>query len=377
MRENYKIIYYDDGRKIIFFHSAGSGLCIDSPTGVQVLLDDAYRDYDVCKLCGELYLVCQNMQGDLIFLKYFDSKWHKYTLLMSKTRGAYEKNFFLLPTGSCVQLFYTINSGGKKLLVQQLLGEGAEPVIVAAVQNCAQPFYAVLDSELNTYIYYQSENNEFGCKMYKWSSKALGEFRALSKGACEHIYAAIDPFGRHHVCFVREKFIVYLMRANEGTYDDEALLPHVSDMHNAPPYITFKSGKTYIVWQQQKNVMYAVRSENTGNFSAPVRIMSTAAEPIMFGIRRNNERSMEAGYFSGKDLRFFNVGTGTKNMIKSPSLPIPDRRFIQHVSGSGKEENSSEIVRLKSAVGALGREVSVLKNKLEMALSFIENSKNG
>lgn len=373
MRRNNKIIYYEDGKKVHFFHSADNGLCINASDGVQVLLKDAYHDFDVCRLGNEIYLICQNMQGDLIFLKYFDSKWHKYTLLLSKVKQAYEKNFYLLATGSCMQLFYTIKSAGKCLLVQQILGKGAEPVVIGAVHEGTQPFYAVADSELNTYIYYQNENGSFGYKMYKWSSKALGDFCPLKDVVCTSVYAVIDSYGRHHICAVHSKSIVYFMRGIDGAVSAQASIacsPHQGDV---APYIGFYENKIFVIWQQQRSVMYAISSDNAESFSSPVRIMSTASEPVMFSVQRKHERCREFGYFVGDDIRFFSVGASGKATPTSQRIQEPDRHIIRRSSFAESESIPNEITRLKSAVSALGQEVSALKNRLELALSLIEN----
>lgn len=153
----------------------------------------------------------QSMDGDLLYLKYIDEKWHKYTLLISKTKGAYDKHFFLLPTGNCIQLFYTLRSCGKLLLVQQLLADGTvpQPAVIAPIHDCERPFFAVADKSLDTCIYYQNEQAVFGCKTYKWSSKSLGEFTPVFSTGGEAPYAALDSFGRQHtaVCPEKKSFI--------------------------------------------------------------------------------------------------------------------------------------------------------------------------
>ena len=111
--DNNHLIYDEKGNTVHFFHTNTDGLCMKAGAGVQTLLKEAYADFDLCRCGGALHIVCQSMDGDLLYLKYIDEKWHKYTLLVSKTKGAYDKHFFLLPTGNCIQLFYTLRSGGK------------------------------------------------------------------------------------------------------------------------------------------------------------------------------------------------------------------------------------------------------------------------
>ena len=86
-----KIICGSDGQNLHFFYSKNEGICILDENGEKALLKNACSDFDVCRLGTIIYLICQNHDGDIILLKYFDNAWHKYTLLVSKTKESYSR----------------------------------------------------------------------------------------------------------------------------------------------------------------------------------------------------------------------------------------------------------------------------------------------
>lgn len=370
--ENIHLVSYEDGEQVRFFHTDTDGLCMKGRAGVQVLLKEAYQDFDLCKHGGMLHIVCQNQDGDLLYLKFEEGKWHKYTLLVSKAKGAYDKHFFLLPTGSCIQLFYTLRSAGKTLLVQQILGEGAQPTVVAVIRDCACPFYAVANASLDTSIYYQNEQGIFGCKQYKWSAKALGEFIPVFTMPCETPYIALDAYGRQHVCCVYENKILYKQRGLDGTFGKEAEIPCPAHSGAPLPYIRFEEEKIYIIWKQERGVLYVTSTNDAESFCAPVRLLSTGASPVLFTLHSVNGRIPALGYFLGGEIKFYNLAAPPKQPPRTASQPQQKR-----AAPSSNAVASDDIERIKKAVSALSQELSELKNKVELALSFLENNRTG
>lgn len=369
---NNHILYDRNGGMIHFFHTDADGLCIKADAGVQTLLKDAYPDFDLCQCGGALHIVCQNRDGDLIYLKNADGKWYKYTLLVSKTKGAYDKHFFLLPTGSCIQLFYTLRSGGKLLLAQQILGEGTQPQpsIVAPVKDGVQPFFAVADKEFDTFIYYQNEQGVLGCRTYKWSSKSLGGFEPVFPASAETPCVSFDSFGRQHICSVSGKEILYRQRALDGAFTQEAHIPLSSAAAGLSPFLRFEEDKIYIIWKQERNVMYTTSVNDGESFCAPVRVLSSGSHPVRFTLHTDSGRAFALGYFLGGEIKFYPVA--------APQLASPVRRPVPQRKQTGGRApaqggTADELERLKRAVSALGQELSELKNRFELALSVLDS----
>lgn len=359
-RTNNKLIYTGDGERTHFFYSDKEGICMADKEGTKVLFGEGYKDFDVCMLSGIIYLVCQNADGDIILLKNFNNEWHKYTLFVSKTKLCYEKNFCLLMCGECIQLFYTIRSLGRVLLIEQLLGEQtSEPIVVDALGECGgkTAFCAVNDEQKNTYVYYQSERGVFGYKMYKWSLKAFGEFMPVIDEACIGSYALIDDYGRHHLCILHERSISYIRRNLDGEYSIRKSIDKVYDVTNAP-YISIEEEKIYIVWLCGYMVTYSVSTDDGETFCAPVKMMSTGEEPMQFFVQKESFRFAAFAGFVQNELRFIKVGGGEVAYSKP--------RGTVRENYKKPSQQDSEINRLKQAVAELSRQVSDIKNKLNI-----------
>ena len=245
---NNKLIYLNNESVLHFYYCDEEGICMRSQNSAHSLLKDTHTDFDAVYTNSVIYLVCQNKNADIILLKYFDNVWHKYTLLVSKTQNAYDKNFYLLESAGCVQLFYTIKSSGRLLLIQQILSEqNSEPIVVAAIQESTKAFFVINGSELNTYVYYQNEQGVLGYRMYKWSQKSFGEFIKIEDCACECVYALSDMYGRHHICCKNQNSITYINRSLDGEYTKTSIPTPYFDIDTAP-YILFDEEKIYIIW---------------------------------------------------------------------------------------------------------------------------------
>lgn len=369
-RTNSKLIYTKSGAKLHFYYSDKDGLCLSEGGVNKVLIKEAHNDFDVCLLDSVIYLICQNTDGDIILLKYFDEKWHKYTLLVSKTKGVYDKNFYFLITGHCLQLFYTIKSVERLLLVEQIIcDEISSPIVIAPIAQSKRGFFAVCDNALNTYIYYQSEQGGFGYKVYKWSSKSLGDFVCISEESARCIHALIDEYGRHHICCMCKNGIIYLQRDLDGKYLKESHVPYSYSTQDSNAYIRLVDEKIYIIWSSNYNVIYSVSIDDAKSFSSPTRIISSGDAPTLFTLQNDHHRTFALGTFSYDDIRFINVGSHTNNALQKPSAYENKKMIKKDVQ---KNDDTSEINRIKSAISALSSEVCELKNKLELVISLID-----
>src|SRR5665647_839446 len=120
-----------------FTHMQNNGLCFTKMNNAhkqeyEVLLKEARSDFDVIiDDNNHIHLVCQDDTGSIIYLNYFEDKWHKYTILMSKTPTNYQKNFQLVRINAWINMFYTIEYRGKKMLTHQILeNSSVEPTVL-------------------------------------------------------------------------------------------------------------------------------------------------------------------------------------------------------------------------------------------------------
>lgn len=365
---NNKLIYLNNGNVLHFYYCDEEGICMRSQNGAHSLLKDVHKDFDVVCLGSVIYLVCQNNNADIILLKYFDDAWHKYTLLVSKTQKLCDKNFYLLTSGECVLLFYTIKSSGRLLLIQQILSaQNSEPIVVAAIHSCAQPFFAINDNELNTYIYYQNEQGVLGYRMYKWSLKSFGEFVKVEDSVLGCIYTLSDMYGRHHICCKSQNSITYIKRSLDGEYTKTSIPVPYFDIDTAP-YIHFDEEKIYIIWCAGGCIMYTQSTDDGESFCSPIKMISPGEVPVLFSVQNQNRRSFSFGTLINGEHRLINIGTHTREVSLNKNTAKDKRPIIREKTNSP----DNEIKRIKSALAALCAEVSELKNKLELVMGLLE-----
>lgn len=359
---NNKIIYPPNGQPLRFFYLEGKGICQNSGDGDRLLLSDCHSNFDVCAIGNEIYLVCQNANGDLLFLRHFDAQWRKYTLLMSKNKLAYDKHIRLAVTGSCAQLFYTVRSGERTLLAGQILSEITSPFVIAPVSDCIQPFDVVSDDELNTHIYFCSENSSLTYRLYKWSSKSMGEPINAASVPCSFVHACADFVGCHHICSVSGGKIMYMKRNANGSFTSPLEIAAVQ-ANSISPYIHIGTSDIYVVWCDFGLVMYAKSNDGGKSFSSPVKLMSSGAVPVLFTKQFSGRRALSLGCFVGEEIRFFFPDTQTSTPLRTQSATRP------HTSAS---PSANELTRLKRAISALGTEMSEVKNRIELLESFVK-----
>ncbi len=366
---NNKLIYLNNESVLHFYYCDKDGICMRSQNSAHSLLKDTHTDFDVVYTNSVIYLVCQNKNGDIVLLKYFDNAWHKYTLLVSKTQNAYDKNFYLLESADCVQLFYTIKSSGRLLLIQQILSQqNSEPIVVSAIQESTKPFFVINDSELNSYIYYKNEQGVLGYKMYKWSQKSFGDFIKVEDCASDYVYALLDMYGRHHICYKSQNSIAYIKRSLDGEYTKTLIPISYFDIDTAP-YIHFDEEKIYIIWRAGSCIMYVQSADDGKSFCAPVKMISSGEAPLLFSVQKQHRRSFSFGTLVNGEHQLINIGMHAHENSLNKNHVKDKRPIIRETTNSSNDD----IKRIKSALVALSGEVSELKNKLEFVVGLLEN----
>lgn len=330
MQKNDYIIQRSAGDLWHFYHSDAEGLCLrkkkDNRWGeAEVLLDNAF--FDFCALGDgndNLHLICQDMDGSIFYLSYHHAQWHKFTLLKSKTQGAYAKHFKLLLTGTQLQLFYTIRSNQRLMLVHQLLGSPDDPTVVGVVHDSLRPFFALSDDYQNAYVYYQNEEGVLGVRCFEWSKKAFGDFQGAGVLGAESPFAYLDSFGRHHITAIaRGGGLVYLQRSLEGEFCKRTAIATQADAPIYLPIILNDENRLWLLWRQGIAVYYARSSDDAESFSNPARFVSTGAAPQLYIFQRGAECTYCWGYLSGGEIHLFAAGKNEQTAKAAQGIPRP------------------------------------------------------
>lgn len=195
-------------------HSTRNGICFcvmdsNTVTDFELLQRDALSDYHaVIDDNDTVHLACQNSDGDILYFRNAGKGWSKYTVLKSRTKESYPKNFRLLPTASALHLFYSVRSADKILLTHQIIDGGrAEPV---ALDYISGSFFCCSDAHENIYLFYRS-NDVFGFRSFDSTGRVRSSFAALdnTKGV-EANQFFIDSAGNLHIAGVVDSSVVYI-----------------------------------------------------------------------------------------------------------------------------------------------------------------------
>ncbi len=77
--DNNHLIYDEKGILSLFSYKHRRPVYEKPVRAYRRFSKEAYADFDLCR-CGGALHYCQSMDGDLLYLKYIDEKWHNYTL---------------------------------------------------------------------------------------------------------------------------------------------------------------------------------------------------------------------------------------------------------------------------------------------------------
>lgn len=371
-----------------FFHVDNDGLCVkkkqDGRWGnSQVLLENVFFDFSVlCDGQDNLHLVCQDMDGNVLYLAYHHEQWHKYTLMKSKTDGAYTKYFKLLLTGSHLQLFYTIRSGNKSLLVHQFPGDDKDPVIVDVVRDSLRPFFVVCDDFMNTWIYYQNIDSAFGCRMYSWSSKSLGDFIHTGETNCDCPFVYLDEYSRHHIVCMQKGSLLYLQRNNHGEICEKKSVV-ATDTPVYLPIILGDNKKLWLMWRQDNKAHYSVCPIDTLSWSSPSMFISPAGTQVqLFAFQKESICSYCWGYLDRGEIHLFAAGSPDKAVTteKRPTEPQikPVGKDVEDFAArhlgefnkrppmpEPKPRTSVDVTKINIMINSLNDQVNKLKKQVD------------
>lgn len=199
-----------------FYHNS-HGICFckmkdENITGYSVLLPGGRDDFDICiDDSDSMHIVCQNSDGDILYINHFNGSWKKTTVLKSKNKTAYDKDFSIIRVGNWLNLFFCIEYNGNKMLTHKIMDKNdTTPFVIDCIKN---KYSVSKDSFGNIHILYYSETNKsWGLKKYVWSKKEWSDFSPVSEiNDCENAFLFTDSEDKIHIlfeidCFVKELF---------------------------------------------------------------------------------------------------------------------------------------------------------------------------
>lgn len=275
VKESYGVIWH-------FYHNS-HGICFcrmkdENISEYQVLLPEGQEDFDVLIDDSDcIHLVCQNIDGDIVYINHFNGQWRKATLLKAKTSSNYRKDFSVKRVNNWLNLFYCIEYNGKRMLTYQIIDNtDATPYVIDCIKG---DFYTAQDSLGNMYLLFYSEaNRTWGIKKYIWSKKEWTEFESVSElEGCKSAFLYIDGDDKMH--------IVYNLNSGIMEYFDGSA-EMVGTGQN--PVMLFQNHEI-IMWEGvcDNKIYIKRRGENAptvfmpGGFSKPVkyRLRYTCYEP--------------------------------------------------------------------------------------------------
>ena len=326
----------------------------------QVLLPDGQEDFDVTIDDADgVHLVCQNENGDILYLNCCHDSWQKTVLLQSRTAGAYRKDFSLRRVNNWLNLFYTINHNGKKMLVHHIINSEEQP---HAVDYIMGEFCTAQDSGGNLYVLFYSESkSSWGYARYVWSRKQWDGFRALEPGAgfCSP-YIAVDDADAVHITGEAGGKIIHIadgMREELG--------------EGTRPVLLWRDGLC-VMWENiYDNKIYLKRAGE----EKPVTFASGGfAHPKLFGVRYT---CFESGYRAERCYGciddgaarlyhlpdFFAVSSAPPKPVRQSAAPEPDAE--RAVPDRQPDGLFLEVQKIKIQLSQISGTLEKLQNRLE------------
>lgn len=350
LKASHKKIWY-------FTHSARNGICfckMDSNviSDFELLQRDALSDYSAIIDDNDIvHIACQNSDGDIIYLRNTEKGWNKYTILKSRTKESYPKNFRVIASKSLIHMFYNVKSADRMLLTHHIIdGQKFEPV---ALDYISGSFFCCIDSSETIYLFYRcSDSDVFGCRIFDQQSGLWSSYIALenTKGVNVNQFF-IDLSGNLHIVGVADSNVVYIRVSDFTTHpldDSESKLHDQSsvelntrrkDDHQMnrslkfgrghTPLILSCSGRLFVMWNFNEKVR-AFCSSDLGLNWQPNEFVSGRRMPVMlFGLSYTKYESIGSdirasscfGYIFENVVYLYALG---KFFEVKPSLPEPD-----------------------------------------------------
>ncbi len=308
VKESYGVIWH-------FYHNA-HGICYckmtdENITEYNVLLADGQEDFDVLVDDSNcIHMVYQNREGDILYANHFNGQWRKTTLLESKSREYYPKNFTLKRINNWLNLLYCIEYNGRKMLTHQIIDSTrGTPEVIDCIKD---DFCSVQDSSGNIILLYYSETHKsYGIRRFVWSKKEWDDFSAMSAlESCNNIFLFSDAQDCLHILYDK----------NYSIYEFFDGVENMIGTGQRP--LMFYQKENVIMWEGVSDNKIYIKKESD---SAPTVIMSGSfSKPVRFGLRYTTyEDGIIADSCSGNIINSSIRMYGINNFfLISPTSPI-------------------------------------------------------
>lgn len=308
--------------KIWHFCHNSEGICYSSILGEQnsnyeVLLPDGEPDFDVIIDNNDnIHLVCQNQNGDIIYMTFDKEKWSKQVLMQSKSKENYPKNFCLQRVVNWINILYSLEYKNNRIVAHQIIGnDGETPRVLDYIDG---DFSVAKDKFNNIFVVYQSHTYQnFGYMVYIWSKKEWSDFVAIPvEGAVTKPHVFVDKSDTVHITGVLNGEIIY--------YSDTVQIFGKGDN---PIFI--EKDNLYLLWEsEQDGKIHAACSADGGKtFSTTTEFMAgrfSATKIYAIGYT-SYEQSCRAskcyGYLSEGLVKFY-LSPDFFNISRIPPKPL-------------------------------------------------------
>ncbi len=301
-----------------FFHlyyDSGIYLKKNSAAPERLILKNAYKDFDAVQSGdGCVHIICQDSQGNIIYLKVRGEKEEKRVLLVSKNKHAYNKNFRIINSGRLILAFYTIVKDLKTMLVFHCLSENSSPEIIDYITPAPSGFFTYTEPNSDIKVFYTKEDSNLGFREYIWSKKAFSPFNPI----LENAVCPATSDGKNLI-FLKDGKLC-MKKVNEESQKAEKTLCHLNC--DTPPLCFGK----YVFFKRGGVVYYSDITRE----KPPERLFSPNMIPSLFEIKRE---------FNKCDF-LFGEAKGNKINFLSP-VPVSVRDFFKN-----KRQKESDTLKL-------------------------------
>lgn len=347
-----------------FYHNR-HGICFckmrdEKITEYQVLLPDARDDFDVITDDSDvIHLVCQNTDGDIIYVNHRDGEWKKATVLKSKRSTSYSKDFVIRRMGNWLNLFYCIEYNGNRMLTHQILErDDVSPFVIDCIKDV---FCAAQDGLGNIYLLFYSETKKsYGVRRYVWSQKNWEEFVPYEQlDGAKKPYLYIDGEDKIHIIFEIDGCIKHLCEGKT-----EILGAGTS------PIMMFQRNLIYMWEGLNDNKIYIRHPEDSsptvfmpGGFSKParMRLRYTSFEPDI-------NADLCLGNISDGSVKTYGI-KNFFNVSQTPPSIVP-----QQTAAHSRPDGNGAYIELQKLKIQLGQLETALE-KLQSGISGLDVQK--
>ena len=315
----------------------------------EILLQNGREDFDVLVDDSDtIHLVCQDDTGSIIRLKKEGEVWEKYTVLQTRTPTSYAKNFNLQRVGSWLNILYTVEHKGHKMLSHQIIGQSENPDAVDYIKG---NFSVAQDDTGDIYALYTNISGVLGWRKFLWSKKEWTEFNAVStRGELTSAHIFVDE--TVHITGITDNSILYIGNGCE----------QVIGTSGTTPIFMKVRGALYIVWENRRDGRVWASLSNDGGltFQLPTEFITGRFAPVKcYHVAATSAEKIKTdfcyGYIRDNAVILYLLN-GFFNVTKFPPRPTVTAE---------RKDPSVEVTKLKIQLDKLSETVSGLMRRVD------------